>query len=894
MRDKKHDQTPQYTRRICLKVVACLALSTAFAPAADDYDPGRFEREIIVPACHDPMQCEITADGRVFFIERGGALKLVKPVTRQVILLGHRDVHLTGEVGMLGLALDRDFEKSQSLFLFFSPKEKKGTLRLARFNLRGDKLDLDSEKILFDYKLEHPGLQHQGGGLFMAANGDLLIGTGDNTSTIPEIQIDERPGKQTHDAQRTSANSMDLRGKVLRVRPTADGGYSIPPGNLFPDGKIGRAEIFAMGVRNAFRLSADAKSGFIYWGDVGQNIDESIGAGPNGYDEVNQARGAGNFGWPHFTGSNEPYRKFDFVTRQAGTFFDVNAPVNTSPNNTGARALPRPQPAFIWYPSGPSREFPTLGSGGRSAMAGPVNHFDSAVTNDLKLPRHFDHTLFIYDWMRNWIQIARLDAKERLAGLEPFLPGMRFRKPVELKLAPDHTLYVIEYGDKWGGNTDAQIVRLIYRRGNRAPVAVASADTLAGKAPLKVRFDARGSSDKDGHALSFAWSFGTNGALGVSRDVTPEFVFENAGEHPVTLNVTDKEGAQATTRLEIRAGNAPPQVFIEAPATGSFYDPKQSFTYRLAVRDDEDGDSEDGLIPPGRVLLEAKATPRAARAVENEAALHPGFKLMRATTCFACHITTDTNVGPPYVEVSRKYRRDEIARERLAQRIITGGVGVWGQEVPMPPHPQHTLEETRQMADWILSLADLDAPPPQAGFTGTLTAPEFNRERRASPPVFALTASYIDNGASGQPQLRGERVAILHPRRKKAASFDDARGAEVVDVFEGEEFLVARLADGGWVKFDTVNLTGIQSLSLRLGGVAKSVSLEVRADSAQGLLLARAPLLKPGADFRELTVPVRDPGGIHDLVFIVRGESPESPAVLDLNWVQFNAGGSEE
>src|SRR6266404_8495657 len=50
-----------------------LSLFCCLTALAEDYDPGRFEKEIIVPACTDPVQCEITADGRLFFIERAGA-----------------------------------------------------------------------------------------------------------------------------------------------------------------------------------------------------------------------------------------------------------------------------------------------------------------------------------------------------------------------------------------------------------------------------------------------------------------------------------------------------------------------------------------------------------------------------------------------------------------------------------------------------------------------------------------------------------------------------------------------------------------------------------------------------------------------------------------------------
>jgi len=55
-------------------------------------------------------------------------------------------------------------------------------------------------------------------------------------------------------------------------------------------------------------------------------------------------------------------------------------------------------------------------------MTGPVYRHDAAVANDLKLPEHFDHVLFIFDWMRNWLMAVHLDADERIASIGPFLP----------------------------------------------------------------------------------------------------------------------------------------------------------------------------------------------------------------------------------------------------------------------------------------------------------------------------------------------------------------------------------------------------------------------------------------------------------------------------------------
>ena len=87
--------------------------------------------------------------------------------------------------------------------------------------------------------------------------------TGDNSSPCCSGfgAFDERAGQQNNDAQRSSANTNDLRGKVLRIRPAADGTYTIPAGNLFAPGTANtRPEIYTMGTRNPYRISVDPET----------------------------------------------------------------------------------------------------------------------------------------------------------------------------------------------------------------------------------------------------------------------------------------------------------------------------------------------------------------------------------------------------------------------------------------------------------------------------------------------------------------------------------------------------------------------------------------------------------------------------------------------------------
>ncbi len=298
--------------------------------------------------------------------------------------------------------------------------------------------------------------------------GNLYVSVGDNTNPFASdgfAPIDEIANRSPWDAQKSAANPNDLRGKINRIHPEPDGSYTIPEGNLFPPGTPGtRPEIYVMGNRNPFRISIDQRTGYLYWGEVGPDAGwPKDGRGPAGYDEVNQAREAGFFGWPYFIGNNKPYNDFDFAGKESGERFVAAKPVNDSPNNTGRHDLPPAQGAFIYYAHFPSTQFPVVNKGGgRTAMAGPVYYFDPELKSDRKLPESFDHTLFIYEWSRNWIIAIKLDENNKIEKMEPFAAGLTFKRPMDIEMGPDGCLYVIEFGTAWGNNKDTQLVRIEY------------------------------------------------------------------------------------------------------------------------------------------------------------------------------------------------------------------------------------------------------------------------------------------------------------------------------------------------------------------------------------------------------------------------------------------------
>ena len=888
------------TGGVILLVACTYGLNDAIAvpvTATEIVEPDRFEKQVVASGCTDAVEFDIATDGHIVFVERKGAVKMLKSRDQQVVLLAQIPVAYYGEVGLVGMVLDNDFAHNGWVYLSFCPETARDTMRVSRFTIKGDKLELDSEKKLFDYHIDEPAAIHMGGGLAMDGQGNLYMGTGDNSPPIAELPIDQRPGKEFYDSLRSSGNTNDLRGKILRVHPCPDGTCDFPAANLFPDGKGGRPEIYCMGCRNPFRVVVDRKSGWVYWGDVGPNIlDPTIKIGPDGYDEINQAREAGNFGWPLFVGPNEAYKNFDFVTRKTGELFDVKHPVNLSRNNTGAKDLPVPQPAWVWYPNIESKAFPELGSGGRSAMAGPTYHYDEA-SGPLRLPATYDGSVFIFDWMRNWIKAVRLSKAGQPDRIEPFLPQMTFRKPIDMKFGQDGCLYLIDYGTNWTDNADGQILRIVYRRGNRPPVAKAEATPEAGKQPLQVRLSAKKSFDKDvGDQLSFAWRMGSDKPV-ISHEPEASVTFDKPGTYPVEVAVSDTRGAISVATVEIHVGNARPAVTFQEPRHGGFFDWGDRVRFQVAAADEEDGKSHEvaALRPLLRIQGQYFAQ-RPGSTSEHEGLLEPGLALMRQTTCFSCHsVQATTGGGPPYSEVGRKYRDQTAARDQLAKKILSGGTGVWGARI-MPAHPQHSLEQARLMVDWVLSLAAEGMSTTVAGADGVIKLPP------AAPPgrdagIYVLSGSYTDQGADGAPSLTGEATLVLHSRKKQAVACDRRHGVELVEVFVVGP--AGRFSDGGWIAFDDMDLHGVDRVvcAAAQAGLAEA-TLELHADAPDGPLLGAVPVPGSGGaeQFVDVTIPLEKPTGPCTLFLVARAKQATDgkvATVRDLRFLDSPAGAEE-
>jgi cytochrome c len=587
-------------------LVSLVSAAVRPSPVAALPPDSMFQKVRLHTETGNPMAMDVAPDGRVFYIDRLGDIKIVQPngVTNTA---AHLNVYTANESGGLNIALDPGFASNQWVYVFYSPNSA-NVDRLSRFTVNGNTIDLSSERIVLDVPVQRQECCHHGAGLvFDKRNGNLWLSTGDNTNPFASdgyTPIDERSGRSAWDAQRTSGNTNNLSGKVLRIHPEPGGGYTVPAGNLFPAGTPNsRPEIYMMGFRNPFRMNIDPKTGFPVVANYGPDAGSANPSrGPQNTVEWDVVSRPGNAGWPYCIGPNQAYNDYNFATNASGPQFDCNGgPTNNSPNNTGQGRLPQAIPATVWYhyQSDPAR-FPLLAGG--APMAGPVYRYDPNLNSSRKWPVDFDGRAIFAEWNTSQMFTFQLDAAgTAVTAMDRLLPSMTFNRPMDFDFGPDGALYVIEWGSGYGGgNPDSGIDRIDFLGSNQpAPVAKVGADRTNGPAPLTVNFSSAGSADPGGSALTYLWNFG-DGTTSTSPNPSHTY---NAGNYTAVLTVRNSAGATGTASLNITSGNTMPTLRIGAPPTGGVFDWGDAVNFSVTVTDPEDG--AVGQIDCGRVTIQA-------------------------------------------------------------------------------------------------------------------------------------------------------------------------------------------------------------------------------------------------------------------------------------------------
>lgn len=854
---------------------------------------------------YEPTEMTVLPNLDILVIQRRGEIMLFKNDTKKVKQVGFLDAYfktkvpgVNAEEGMLGLAKDPNYTKNNWIYIYYSPADS-SVNRLSRFTFKNDTVDKATEKVILEVKSQREICCHTGGSIAFGPDGLLYFSAGDNSTPFDEPgqkhvnsgygPMNDEPGHQQYDARRSSGNTNDLRGKIMRIRVKDDGTYEIPEGNLFPKGmEKTRPEIYVMGNRNPYRISVDQKNSYLYWGEVGPDAqnDSFATRGPRGYDEVNQARKAGYFGWPLFVGNNYPYRQFNYATGVSGEAFDPAKPINDSRNNTGLRELPPAQPAFIWYPYGVSNDFPQVGTGGRNAMAGPVYYTDM-FPKETRLPDYYNGKLIIYDWIRGWIKAVTLQPNGDFDKMEPFFGSIKVNSLIDMEVGPDGKLYLLEYGSGWfTKNPDAGLARIDYNGGNRAPsVAAISIDKTSGVLPFKVSVKTS-AVDPEKDDIKYHWNFGDGNT---KETATPEtdYMYAKAGDYKISVTAVDSKGDSATSApVAVYAGNETPEVQVAITAGNkSFYLPGQSVQYNVTVADK----SDTAKIDPANMFVsvdypEGFDKAGASMGHQQGQANISGKNVMLSLDCKACHKEADKSVGPSFVQVSQRYAKDPNAMSYLTQKIIKGGGGVWG-EVAMAAHPTLSQEDAGQIVSWVMSLSNPASVKKSLPASGSITVPADVKPNS----TLVISASYTDKGGNNIKALTGNANASLH------SNTFGFRGTEKINGFSkyragGATILVFPVGTA-WFGIDQIDLTGVKSVNVnnRWQDEGKPISFEARLDAPDGKLLGKGSMPAPKKGQQAGAVPITlEPvtdGQLHTIYFLYNSQEKIKGGVAS---VQFN------
>lgn len=236
------------------------------------------------------------------------------------------------ERGLLGLAPHPDFKSNGKLYLYYSAPRRGNlttnwnhTSQLSEFKVAdgGARIDLASERILL--QIDKPQMNHNCGRLVFGPDGFLYLGVGDGGGAN-DNEFGHAEG--TGNGQDTKT----LLGKMLRLDVNRGSPYGIPSDNPFADGKQGRPEIFAYGLRNPWGISFDREGSHeLFAVDVGQNL----------FEELNIIVKGGNYGWRVREGvhgfdpknANEPPADPPKADRFGRAFIDPVAEYKHPPRN---------------------------------------------------------------------------------------------------------------------------------------------------------------------------------------------------------------------------------------------------------------------------------------------------------------------------------------------------------------------------------------------------------------------------------------------------------------------------------------------------------------------------------------------------------------------------------
>ncbi|OUJ71422.1 PKD domain-containing protein [Hymenobacter crusticola] len=591
-----------------------------------------------------------------FVWERAGKVWTEANGQRALLLDLSEEVGAWRDLGLLGFALHPQFDTNGYIYLLYTVDRHHllnyGTARYnptydeyynatinrvtrytATKTAAGYTVNPASRKVLIGATKEtgipELHMSHGPGSLVFGTDGSLFVSVGDGSSyESPDVGSASEsyyqqaladgiiPAEQNVGALR--AQQIDsYNGKILRIDPETGNGLTTNPFYQANAPGAVRSKVWALGLRNPFRITLKPGSGsatdpgVLYIGDVGYDT----------WEEVNIAVRPGmNFGWPLFegltkqdlywakktanpyaptgaAGCSQPYFYFQDLIQQetpTGTATFTNPCGAAMP--TAVTTFVHSRPAIDWQhqPTGPARtgiftggtaSEINIGAPG-SPVAGPQFGGSSGMVGAFyphaDFPPEYQNTCFFGDYASSWIRNLSTDADNKPVAVRNFID----EGAIVVGMATHPTEGGLYYVNFWPG----EIRKIVYNAPvGVEPVAVASADKTYGPGPLTVQFNGSNSRDPEGQQLTYLWDFG-DGTTSTLMSPTHTFPTGDPTNYNVTLTVQDKASSGQAT-LVISANNTPPQVTITSPAPGTKYPLTAQTIYdlRANVTDQEHG-----------------------------------------------------------------------------------------------------------------------------------------------------------------------------------------------------------------------------------------------------------------------------------------------------------------
>src|SRR5215203_579584 len=527
------------------------------APAVATTLPAGFGETTLASGLNAPTAVDWAPDGRMFIAEKRGVVRVRTPGGALLTLLDIRDeVNNVSDRGLLGLAVDTDFQTNGYLYLLYAYE-----LNPLSPDSTGPMVSrLTRVKVKPDNTLENPGDPET---VILGTESDEPCPNPDNTvdcipadfywHVIGTVRSDPTDGTlwvgsgDSHPfaVDGTSYRPLDERtyaGKILHVDRNGRG----LPNHPFCPNEVDLTDvctkIYAKGFRNPFRFTLRPGKGPVV-GDVG-----------NGHEELDLIRPGGNYGWPCYEGHDRVWL-YDQEARCEQEYAKEGTPAAALPP---AWTYPRPQD-------------------GSAIIAGPTYPGGN-------YPSNYNGKIFVGDYVQGWVKRLSVNSSDEVTAVENF--ATNWPSGVDLELMPNGDLAYVSIGLQ--SQASGVVSRLTYADGNLPPTPVASATPQEGPAPLTVQFKGSDSSDPEGDPLTYDWNFGDGSPHGSEPD--PVHTYTDAGSYTARLTVDDGYGRYPNTTVSIQVGdNAPPTAQITTPLDGATYRDGEVVELAGAATDPEDG-----------------------------------------------------------------------------------------------------------------------------------------------------------------------------------------------------------------------------------------------------------------------------------------------------------------